>query len=192
MHRMALAAMLSSIALVGPALAQDKPAGQASSAPQATEVASAVMMDSDGQMMGTVALTGSAHGVLVRTDLTRVAPGVHAFHIHETGKCEGPDFKSAGGHYDPGNREHGFLSPKGQHAGDLPNIFVGPSQTLSNEIFAWQVSLDPNAENTLFDTDGSSLVIHAKPDDYRTDPAGDAGNRIACGVIRRTAGGKQQ
>jgi Cu-Zn family superoxide dismutase len=116
--------------------------------------------------------------------LTGVPPGVHAFHIHAAGSCE-PPFKSAKGHFNPFAKGHGFLNPKGKHAGDLPNVHASHSGQLDFEALADQVTLEEGPENSLFDADGSAIVIHQGPDDYVTDPAGAAGPRIACGVIRR-------
>ena len=108
-------------------------------------------------------------------------PGQHGFHLHTTGRCEGPDFKSAGGHLNPLDREHGALNPEGKHVGDMPNLEVGTSRTASTTI---DIGPDTAAyRNYLFDADGTAIVIHAGPDDYRTDPAGDAGSRVACGVL---------
>ncbi len=140
------------------------------------------MENADGENVGAVTLSEPlrGRGVIVDALLVNLPSGAHAFHIHETGECTPPDFTSAGGHYNPTNKKHGIANPDGMHAGDLPNIYVPLSGELQDEMFAMQMSLDEN----LFDEDGASIVIHANPDDYRTDPAGDAGPRIACGVIK--------
>jgi Cu-Zn family superoxide dismutase len=143
--------------------------------------ATAAMKDAEGNSVGTVAFEQGAQGTVVHARLTDLPPGTHAFHVHETGKCEAPDFTSAGGHYNPTDQAHGFFADDGYHAGDLPNIHVAESGTLEIEFFSEQFKLDDN----VFDSDGSSVVIHAGTDDYRTDPAGDAGERVACGVIER-------
>jgi superoxide dismutase, Cu-Zn family len=106
--------------------------------------------------------------------------GDHAFHIHAVGKCVAPDFKSAGGHYNPEEDQHGIMNEAGPHAGDMPNIHVPESGQLHIEVLNQMVSLDG-----LFDEDGSAIVIHEGPDDYTSDPAGDAGSRISCGVIEK-------
>lgn len=108
--------------------------------------------------------------------------GEHAFHIHAVGSCEGTDFKSAGGHFNPHGKKHGKKNPEGAHAGDLPDLAVGPDGSGSLETLAAEVTLG-EGPNSLLDADGSALVIHAKPDDGVTDPAGNAGDRIACGVV---------
>ena len=143
--------------------------------------ATAAMTDAKGNSVGTVALEQGAQGTVVHARLTDLEPGTHAFHVHKIGKCEAPDFKSAGDHYNPTEKAHGVLAEAGYHAGDLPNIHVSESGTLEIEFFSEQLKLDDN----LFDADGSSLVIHTGTDDYRTDPAGGAGERVACGVIEK-------
>jgi superoxide dismutase, Cu-Zn family len=119
--------------------------------------------------------------VLVSLDLTAVPPGEHAFHIHAFGKCEPPDFKSAGPHFNPDQTRHGYLNPEGSHAGDMPNLHVPADGKLQVEILVPNVSL--SGEAPLLDAEGSALVIHAGADDYKSDPAGNSGDRIACGVI---------
>lgn len=143
------------------------------------------MMNTEGEEVGEAKLAQTPHGVLIQLNLSKVPAGVHAFHIHEVGECE-PPFESAGGHFNPSDKQHGFLNGKGIHAGDLPNIHVPQNGELTVEVLASEVSLQ-DGKNSLFDADGSALVIHEKADDYRTDPAGDAGSRIACGVISKAS-----
>jgi Cu-Zn family superoxide dismutase len=151
------------------------------SAADAAAKATAAMKDAEGNSVGTVAFEQGAQGTVVHARLTDLPPGAHALHVHETGKCEAPAFTSAGGHYNPSDQAHGFFADDGYHAGDLPNFHVPDSGTVEIEFFSEQLKLDDN----VFDSDGSSVVIHAGMDDYRTDPAGDAGGRVACGVIER-------
>jgi Cu-Zn family superoxide dismutase len=145
------------------------------------ETARAELHNDQGKKVGAATLEETPHGVLITLDLDGVPPGTHALHIHEVGKCE-PPFKSAGGHFNPTEKKHGVLSAAGMHAGDLPNISVPESGKLKVDVFAAGVTLG-NGKDGLFDADGSSLVLHAGPDDYKTDPAGEAGARVACGVI---------
>ncbi|MGE0822073.1 MAG: superoxide dismutase family protein [Candidatus Binatia bacterium] len=140
------------------------------------------LKNSEAKSVGEAKLLQTPHGVLIRLDLTNLAPGVHAFHIHEAGTCDPPAFTSAGGHFNPAGKKHGILVEDGKHGGDLPNIHVPASGALTIEILAAQVSLN-EGNNRLLDDNGAALVIHSGADDYRTDPAGAAGERIACGVI---------
>lgn len=144
----------------------------------AGEQATAVLKDADGKEVGKVTLIDVPTGVLFDVDLTAVPPGDHGFHIHAVGKCEPPDFKSAGGHFNPEEDEHGLMNEAGPHAGDLPNIHVPENGKLRVEILDQLISLEG-----LLDDDGAAIVIHEGPDDYMTDPAGNAGARIACGVV---------
>jgi len=147
------------------------------------------IINGERKEIGQATLTDTPHGVIIVLSLREkpagLPPGEHAFHIHEVGKCE-PPFKSAGGHFSPEKKSHGFLSKTGRHAGDLPNIHIPETGALTIELIAPDVRLR-GGKNALLDGDGSSLVIHAQKDDYRTDPAGNAGDRLACGVIESKA-----
>ncbi|MBI5441606.1 MAG: superoxide dismutase family protein [Deltaproteobacteria bacterium] len=149
----------------------------------AAETARAELVDSKGKSAGTVLLTQTPQGVLLSVRVSKLPPGVHALHIHEVGKCE-PPFTTAGGHFNPGGKKHGLSNPEGMHAGDLPNLHVSKQGKAEVEVFATGVTLSPGA-TSLLDDDGSAIVLHAGPDDYATDPAGKAGDRIACGVVRK-------
>jgi superoxide dismutase, Cu-Zn family len=153
-------------------------------APSATaaEHATAKVVGGNGQPLGTLALAQTAGGVLIRGALSGLPPGSHAFHIHAVGKCE-PPFASAGGHFNPAHRSHGFESAEGGHAGDMPNIHVPASGCVTVETVNDRVTLADGKPNSLMGGAGTALVIHAGADDYRSDPAGNAGGRIACGVI---------
>jgi superoxide dismutase, Cu-Zn family len=168
--RRMLLASLAAIALASPAVAADK--------------ASAVLKDAQGAEVGQATLTTTPSGVLISLDLAALPPGDHAFHIHAVGKCEPPDFKSAGPHFNPDQTKHGMMNPEGPHSGDMPNLHVPDSGKLQVEILNTLVSLDGDA--ALLNDDGSALIVHAGADDYKTDPAGNAGDRIACGVLSRT------
>ena len=146
----------------------------------AADRARAAMANANGESVGEVVLSRTPHGTLLHAKLTGLPPGAHAFHVHTVGKCE-PPFKSAGGHFNPDGVKHGILAEDGVHAGDMPNIHVPESGALEIEVLNTLLTLDAS----LFDDDGAAIVIHDGPDDYKTDPAGAAGPRIACGVIEK-------
>jgi len=144
----------------------------------------AALKDAAGKALGTAVFYEEPGGVRVALDVTGIEPGPHGFHIHAVGKCEGPDFASAGGHFNPAGRKHGLKNPEGPHFGDLPNLVVGPEGRGTIEHFAPALVLEGEG-NALLQPGGTALVIHAKADDEVTDPAGNAGPRVACGVIAR-------
>lgn len=145
--------------------------------------ATAELRNAQGQPVGTATLTDVGGGVRVIVEARNLPHGDKGVHIHEVGRCE-PPFTTAGGHFNPGKRQHGLQNPAGPHAGDLPNITIGADGTGRLETVTDRVTLGGGA-TSLFDADGSAIVIHAAPDDHRTDPAGNSGARIACGVIVR-------
>jgi Cu-Zn family superoxide dismutase len=155
----------------------------AASLAHAADPAFAVLKDKDGKEVGKAQLVDTPNGVLISLDLNGAPAGDQAFHVHEKGQCEPPDFKSAGAHFNPDGTKHGIMNPEGPHAGDMPNLHVPEGGKLSVEILNTLVTLD--GERALLDDDGSALVIHAGPDDYASDPAGHAGDRIACGVVAK-------
>ena len=135
------------------------------------------------QAVGQATLQQTREGVLITVDLSGASPGTHGFHIHETGRCE-PNFDAAGGHFNPGGNQHGFLNEGGAHAGDLPNVHIPESGRLRFEMLARDVRLT-GGSNALLDGDATALMLHAFADDYRTDPSGGSGDRIVCGVVGR-------
>ena len=145
--------------------------------------ARAELKDANGNTVGEAVLEQRGDDVRITANLTGIPPGTHAFHIHTVGKCD-PPFESAGGHFNPTGKQHGKDNPQGAHAGDLPNIEVPANGGVKVEATAKGVSLGA-ATNGLLDADGSALVIHEGADDYKSDPAGNAGKRIACGVVQR-------
>jgi Cu-Zn family superoxide dismutase len=150
--------------------------------PATAQTAKASLKDQKGAEVGTVDLTQTPAGVMLTLSLKSVPAGERAFHIHAVGKCEAP-FTSAGGHFNPGNHKHGLLVGVG-HAGDMPNLHVPSSGVLVIEILNAAVTLEKGKPNSLFHDGGTSIVIHAGKDDYKSDPAGNAGDRIACGIIQ--------
>jgi len=146
--------------------------------------ARAVLRNAKGEEVGLATLQTAHRGILMRIEAKGLPPGPLGMHFHAVGKCE-PPFESAGGHFNPGNRAHGLTQRRGAHAGDMPNLVVPANGEVTVEIANTAVSLRTGPRNTLFDDDGTALVIHAGPDDYSTDPAGNSGARIVCGVIER-------
>jgi superoxide dismutase, Cu-Zn family len=141
--------------------------------------ARADLYNAAGDRVATATLFQQDDGVRVRVSAGSLTSGEHGFHVHEVGQCE-PPFTSAGGHFNPAGRKHGFHNPQGPHAGDLVNLPANWTNGNVVEMVSAGLTLE-----SLFDANGSALVIHAGPDDYRTDPSGNSGDRIACGVIRR-------
>jgi Cu-Zn family superoxide dismutase len=139
---------------------------------------------SDGQDAGSALLTPAGNGVKVKLDLKGLPEGEHAIHVHASAKCDGPDFKTAGGHLNPDSKEHGTKNPKGPHAGDMPmNLQVMADGTDHVSFVTQSISLKKDAKNSVFANGGTAFIIHEKADDMMTDPTGNAGGRIACGVI---------
>jgi Cu-Zn family superoxide dismutase len=152
------------------------------SAPVSAQTAKAAIKDAKGKDVASATLAQTPAGVLIRLSIKGLPPGERAFHIHGVGRCE-PPFATAGGHFNPGKHKHGILAGAG-HAGDMPNLHIPASGELTIEVLNANVTLAKGKPNSLFHPGGTALVIHAGKDDYKSDPAGDAGGRIACGVIQ--------
>lgn len=189
MRLVPLALILSASAAVGACSSGTEPAdgpsaASSSSAAAETVIGSAMLAGADGKPLGEARLIANGDRVELRVAGTGMPAGDHGAHLHMVGKCEGPGFESAGAHLNPGNRKHGSQNPDGSHLGDLPNLTVAADGT--GTLTAGLPEMRSAAESGLFDADGTALVIHAKPDDYKTDPSGDSGDRIACGVLTRS------
>jgi superoxide dismutase, Cu-Zn family len=147
------------------------------------------LKDPAGKVVGTAQVRQQGNGVEFKLNLNGVPAGEHAFHVHQNAVCEADPakpadaFKSAGPHYNPTKKQHGTQNPQGSHAGDMPNITVKQNGKFKGNVKNSNVSLDPVAQNSLYANGGTALVIHAKADDMKSDPAGNAGDRIACGLV---------
>ncbi len=146
--------------------------------------AKADLTNSKGENVGTAKLKQTSQGVSLALEVSNLPPGVHGFHIHAVGKCEPPDFKSAGGHFNPEGKKHGWENPEGHHAGDLQNLTVDAKGNAKVKVVVPGFTLG-EGPNSLFQTQGMALAIHANPDDNEAHPAGNAGPRIACDVITK-------
>ena len=148
----------------------------------------AQMKNADGESIGTVEFTATPSGALhVVWQLEGIPEGVHGVHVHETGDCSAPDFMSTGGHL-AGSASHGVLAEGGPHPGDFPNAHVGADGVLAVEYFNDLLSLEGDGDGVMLDADGAGVIVHSGPDDYASQPSGEAGSRIACGVVEPTGG----
>lgn len=163
-----------------------EPANEADAGP--IEQAPAVpLVGADGQILGEVSAGDSAEGAVLRLTAQGLPAGTHGVHLHDVGLCEGPAFESAGSHWNPENKQHGFQNPQGPHRGDLPNLTVGEDGRAEATMTVAGSNLTGSRAygfaNTILDDNGAALVVHAQPDDLRTDPSGNSGDRIACAVL---------
>ena len=150
-----------------------------------TGTATAELRNAQGQVVGGATFTEVTDGVRILVEVRGLSPGLKGVHIHDVGKCDPPGFTSAGDHFNPGKRQHGVLNPQGPHAGDLPNIQIDGDGNGRMETLTDRVTLG-SGPTALFDGNGRALVVHGAPDDFKTDPTGNSGARIVCGVVERS------
>lgn len=180
MKKIALSALASAALFAAPAFAQDTQTSSESTS-GAMEPMTVTMNAPDGSDRGTVTITPTPNGLLFEAELSGLEPGEHGFHVHETGQC-GEDFSAAGGHYNPTDMEHGYKAEGGPHAGDMPNFTAGEDGSATFAVFNPNLTVS-DGEASVMDDDGSAIMVHGGADDYESQPAGDAGDRVACGVI---------
>jgi len=168
-------------ALYACAAAPDEKSGEGSPPPSKFSAELIASETGDGGPVGDVTLDTGADGTKLTLSLENMKAGIYGMHLHETGQCAAPDFKSAGGHWNPEGKEHGLENPKGSHAGDLPNLEVKADGKVDERIHLPSLKIE---SGNFLDADGAAFVIHAGPDDNVTDPSGDSGGRIICGVFR--------
>ena len=145
-------------------------------------ISNATLSRSDGTPVGTAQVIEAGNRTTLVVAITGLPVGIHGVHLHTTGACAAPDFASAGGHLNPLGKKHGSMAPAGSHLGDLPNLTIRPG---GNGSLTADLTGSPAAiRDWLFDSDGTAIVVHADADDYRTDPSGNSGTRIACGVLK--------
>ncbi len=146
--------------------------------------ANAIFVNQDGDSIGTALFLQTDSGVRIIVELSNLSPGTYALHIHQRAKCQNPQFETAGEHFNPYNKKHGFLNSEGPHAGDLPNIQVSSDGRVKDTIITNLITLRKGDENSLLGKEGTSIIVHSSADDYFSQPSGGSGERIACGVIK--------
>lgn len=181
--RLSIAAAVSAAALASACQEPQEPAADnVAEAPVMAEPQTIALNGQDGRPVGTVTLSEDANGVTIKIDASAIPVGTHGVHLHEKGLCDGPTLASAGAHWNPMAKQHGRDNPMGAHLGDLANFEIGAAGTATTMFLVGGVSMSGTG-NALADADGTSLVVHATADDYKTDPSGNSGDRVACAVV---------
>ncbi|MCM3290882.1 superoxide dismutase family protein [Paenibacillus sp. MER 180] len=178
MKKFVFACLLTSCLLLSACVAKETMAGVKSPSVNVN------IINTKGDSIGTAQLTQVGNKVQMAIDVQSLSPGKHGIHFHAVGRCDTPDFKTAEAHLNPTHKEHGFENPKGYHSGDLPNLEVGEDGKAQATFTTEMVTLEKDKPNSLLKSGGTALIIHAQPDDYKTDPSGNSGDRIACGLIQ--------
>jgi superoxide dismutase, Cu-Zn family len=186
MHRNSsiLVAAAFALSVAGGCGGSNPPAAPGTAEPQRAPGARALLKNAKGETVGSATFTQASGGVTIEVHANGLPPGQHGIHIHDAGRCDPPDFKSSGPHFNPGGKQHGSMNPMGKHAGDLGNLTVAESGHGMLTVTSADYTLGDGA-SSLFHTGGTSIMIHADPDDNKTDPSGNSGARIACGVIAK-------
>jgi superoxide dismutase, Cu-Zn family len=179
---MKLWALIGGMAVLGLTACATNGGDDMDAAPNAAQGVSAALRDAAGRTVAQATAEEVGDGIRVRVEAAGLAQGAYGAHVHMTGRCDAPGFTTAGGHWNPTGRQHGKDNPQGMHKGDLPNLLVGTDGRGSFEYTIPDASLS-GGDNALLDADGAAVVVHQNADDFRTDPSGNSGNRIACGVL---------
>ena len=183
MIRMKSGAVAAMALLASACAGQRNEEGPLDAVPLGPSAAAADLQDGSGRVLARATAEEAGEGVRIRVEAEGMAPGAYGAHVHAVGRCEAPGFTSAGPHWNPTQRQHGKDNPAGMHKGDLPNLLVGADGRGSFEYTVLGAAIGGGA-SAMMDADGAAVVIHQRADDYRTDPSGNSGDRIACGVLR--------
>ncbi|HEY0043752.1 MAG TPA: superoxide dismutase family protein [Allosphingosinicella sp.] len=184
MMRMKLCAAAGMALLASACANQRDEEGPLAGVPLGPAAAAAEIQDAGGRVVARATAEEAGEGVRLRIEAEGMAPGAYGAHVHTTGRCDAPGFTTAGPHWNPTGQQHGKDNPAGMHKGDLPNLLVGTDGRGSFEYTVLGAAIGGGGASAMLDMDGAAVVIHQRADDYRTDPSGNSGDRIACGVLR--------